>query len=128
MPKIHGKLTQLATLVSIAIAFQGLFCAIAQAVPALYFTYERVNYDRAACLSKAKSALGAEGLTTPDNEQSFGNAAFISGANSKSTAIVDCSEISPEGGRLTVMTANDDFNEASDLANKLINRLNLLQK
>jgi hypothetical protein len=128
MPKIHGKLTQLATLVSIAIASQGLFCAIAQAVPALYFTYERVNYDRETCLSKAKSALAAEGLTTPENQKSFGNTAFISGASSKSTAIVDCSEVSPQGGRVTVMTANDDFNQARDLSSKLINRLNLLQK
>jgi hypothetical protein len=123
MLKTHHAFTKLATLVVMGIAYPGLLSTAAYAGPALSFRYQKVNYNQKTCLSKGISVLRAEGLLTPEQLERIGDAQFVSGESSNSTAIIDCSQVSRKGGRLTVMTANPNFQEAGELSARLLKKL-----
>ncbi len=77
-------------------------------------------------MSRAMIVLSQAGLSVPEHAERLGNAQFSIGENSEYTAIIDCSEVSERGGRVTVIvTTPVNLSEAGRLSERLLRGVTL---
>lgn len=121
MYRVCQIFTRLAVLVSVGAGYQLLASTVAVAGPALYFMYDYISFPQGKCMSRAMVVLREAGLSIPEDTKRLGNAQFSIGENSEYTAIIDCSEVSEHGGRVTVMvTTPSNLSEARRLSERLL--------
>jgi hypothetical protein len=92
--------------------------------PALYYRYSNMRGSQGVCLTKGTAALRQEGLSVQEPAIRTGEAQFSFGENSTFTVIIDCSQVSNRGGRVTVMvSASSNVQAAQALAEALMRRV-----
>ncbi len=120
---LSKKVGKTISVISTTVAIHAITAMSAYGGPALSFRFDYLGLNQYKCLRRGADALIQTGLQTPNNLINLNNTAFVSGENSRVTAIIDCS-VTNQTGRVTVMVTHDsNVNRALDWANNLLNRM-----